>query len=77
MSASPRRAWGTPAGLSQSAQGEEAARRGQCQVGTAPAGAELGFGVLTAAVTHGECSGAGPVPPVLCCNPRFAATVPA
>lgn len=55
-----RGGWGTPAGLLQSAQGEEIVRRWRCQVGTAPAGAELGFGALTAAVTHGECSRAGP-----------------
>lgn len=72
-----RRGWGTPAGRPQSAQGEEVVRRWQCQVGTAPAGAELGFGVLTAAVTQGECSRAGPgtVSAVLQSPARFAAAV--
>lgn len=73
-----RRGWGTPAGLPQGARGEEAVRRWQCQVGTAPAGAELGFGVLTAAVAHGECSRAGPGAgrAALQSPARFAATAP-
>lgn len=52
-------------------------RRWQCQVGTAPAGAELGFGVLTAAVAHGECSRARPgtINAVLQSPAPFAATV--
>lgn len=65
-----RRGWGTPAGLPQSARGEGAVRRWRCQVGTAPAGAELGSVSSLQLSPTASAAAPGQVPAVLCCNPR-------